>query len=186
MRIQGFGSSLGHRVGARKLLAASCLFLALGVGSLWLQACSPDETTSSLASTTSASSPLVTGGLKQEMAVAGWKIVVDGVESKTELDGAKADEGEELLVVKFTVVNSTSRPISLTVEDLSLKGEEGKSYRAIDTGTGMFALAPVAPSASASTFVVFRVPKGETGLKLHFSPFVEAPVSPREADITLR
>ncbi|MFH1834289.1 MAG: DUF4352 domain-containing protein [bacterium] len=120
------------------------------------------------------------------MAVAGWKIIVDGVESKTEVDGAKAEAGEELLVVNFTVVNTLSRPVSLTGEDLSLRGEAGSSYRAIDTGTGMFALAPVPPNGSSTTFVVFRVPAEATGLKLHFQPFVEAPVSPREAEITLR
>ena len=119
------------------------------------------------------------------MTIAGWKITVDVVESKAEVDGAKASAGEELLVVRFTVVNTLSRPVSLTAEDLSLKGDAA-TYRAIDTKTGLFALAPVPAGGTSTSFVVFAVPTGAKGLKLHFSPFIEGKVSPREADISLQ
>ncbi|MFH0916439.1 MAG: DUF4352 domain-containing protein [bacterium] len=136
--------------------------------------------------TTASLAPPAGAELGRETTIAGWKITVDAVGSTAEVDGAKASAGEELLVVRFTVVNTLSRPVSLTAEDLSVKGDGASTYRAIDTKTGLFALAPVPAGGTASSFVVFAVPTGAKSLKLHFSPFIEGNISPREADITLK
>jgi hypothetical protein len=187
----------GSRPRGRRWSAAICLALVLVAGSILLQACSSGSggkggssttvaTGGGSSSTTTTLAALAQGKAGETMAVAGWKITVDAVETKAEIDGVKAPAGEELLVVHLTVANIYSRPVSLTVEDLSLKGDAGATYRAIDTKTGLFAMAPVPANGSSSTYVVFAIPTGAKSLKLHFTPFVEGKVSPREADITLR
>jgi hypothetical protein len=196
MQMWGDSRGSGPRWLGRHGSAVVGLVLALAIGSLWLQACSGDSggggssTTASVASSVSSATTTyapvpVQGQMGQEMAVAGWKISVDRVESKAEIDGAVAPAGDELLVVRFTAANMLARPVSLTTDDFSLRGDGNHSYRAIDTKTGLFAMAPVPANGSSSSYVVFAVPSGAKGLKLRFSPFVEGKVDPREAEITL-
>ena len=120
----------------------------------------------------------------EQVSVSDWKIKVGSVERKPEVDGVKATAGQEMLVVTFDVVNGSTRPVQLTREDFYLiQGKE--TYSPVDTRKGLFAMGPVAAGAEASTYLVFMVPVGSTGLKLSFWPFVGGYVTTGQAEISL-
>jgi hypothetical protein len=155
-------------------LVLSCLAVVT-VGAFAVVGCASDHSTTTLESTpttveangpgTTASGkvsstkptvgPPATAKAGQQAQVAEWKITVDSVQRKADVDGVKAAAGDEMLVVTFTVQNTSSRPVALTREDFSLLGGSKQTYAPVDTKKGLFSLPPVAANGQASTYLVF-------------------------------
>jgi len=151
-----------------------------------IEANGPGTTASGKVSSTKPTvGPPATAKAGQQAQVGEWKITVDSVQRKADVDGVKAAAGDEMLVVTFTVQNTSSRPVALTREDFSLLGGSKQTYAPVDTKKGLFSLPPVAANGQASTYLVFMVPAKSTGFKLLFSPFLEGYVGTAQAEISL-
>lgn len=83
----------------------------------------------------------------------------------------RAEEGNELVKVSVEIVNNSKDKVSYSTSDWKMEDSNGdiKDNR-YTTESGEIGYGELSSGGKKSGFIVFEVPKGDSGLKLHYQP----------------
>ncbi len=118
--------------------------------------------------------------------VGDWTLTAKEVERDDSAGGAKADAGQELLVITFELTNNGAADQGIGPTSFKLTTSDGTEVQATPTSEPEYIFntpQPIKAGEKREIKVVYAVPSGTAGLQWTFEPFVEGGVEPAVINI---
>ncbi len=118
--------------------------------------------------------------------VGDWTLKAKEVERDDSAGGAKAEAGQELLVITFDLTNNGAADQGTGPAYFKLRGSDGIEIQAAPTGEPEYIFntpQPIKAGETREIRIVYAVPAGATGFQWTFEPFVEGGAEPAVVNI---